>query len=837
MKNILLLSLFLLPFIAGAQIFYNGDFEINDGCPPSLGQVSMVDGWFIVVESADFYACDFTTEFFPTDGEAACGDAYMGFASYGNADGSAEAIGSQLPAPLVPGETYDFTIQLKMPTGGGYSTVCGGLCVYGFMEEPPLNVVASHPSLMAGSTELFCTETVDNTEWEPYAVTFTADQAYEYLVFSPGYFPNCAQNIFMDCIEIVESESFDESVTICAGEEVILDPGFGPNATWSTVNDDNTTTVFATTDIYTFNPPESVTILVEAPNDDTYTYDVNVNPIPEPDLGEDILVCEDVDVILDAGANWDEIAWNGEVGAEFFTVLETGTVEVSVTLAGCVGTDEVDVSFEANPDFSSLVTLGPACEGLCNGQVELTVEDNWTFTVDGEPSNGLTTGLCEGLHTFDIVSDLGCVASDSELFTVQPAPAISVEPLITICEGSTVTLEATSTDDDLTFTWSTLEEAQAIDVTPVAGDQFCVSAVDPDGCPSAEVCTEIAVHDPLVLTGPDNEDVCPGDLVSFLANAEGGDGNYTWQWTSSTGNVGTDAQLQFNASESDTYTVLLSDGCTPDGISTEVELLVAVIPTPELTLEYESPCLPSVAAFSLTDEAAFQTITWAFGDETVGSGAETVHTYETPGCFDVDVALISNEGCLINLNYEDLLCAYELPLAGFDIAEGTIVYDETERLHMLNSSEGAETYQWFLDEEPISEEVNPIIEGVSLPGFYDICLEVANPQGCIDQFCREVEVILAPEVYIPNAFTPDLDGINEVFKPAMAFTPVEYEFYVFDRWGDQLFSTTDPNQGWIGNNKAGGYYVSPGIYLYKVVVKMPDTGNNEEFEGHVVLIR
>ena len=76
------------------------NFEENDGCPGSLGQIGMLDDWFIVVESADYYACGFTSGAFPTDGVAATGDAYAGFASYGDFNGSAEAIGQQLPAPL-----------------------------------------------------------------------------------------------------------------------------------------------------------------------------------------------------------------------------------------------------------------------------------------------------------------------------------------------------------------------------------------------------------------------------------------------------------------------------------------------------------------------------------------------------------------------------------------------------------------------------------------------------------------------------------------------------------------------------------------------------------------
>ena len=85
--------------------------------------------------------------------------------------------------------------------------------------------------------------------------------------------------------------------------------------------------------------------------------------------------------------------------------------------------------------------------------------------------------------------------------------------------------------------------------------------------------------------------------------------------------------------------------------------------------------------------------------------------------------------------------------------------------------------------------------------------------------------------------TPDLDGINEVFKPVLSFEPTEFTFEIFDRWGELIFVSNDPEIGWIGNNKNGGHYVQADIYTYQITIVMPDTGNARLFEGHVTVLR
>lgn len=189
---LLFFALSFLQYPVNGQWITDGDFSESSGCPGELGQISNLTNWFNVVNSADFYDCGYTNpSFFPIDEpDGFCGSGFVGFASYGNAVGAAEAIGQQLAEPLVAGQTYQFTAMVKMSTGGNYNELCTGLCLYGFMNQPPV-VTGEHPSMMAGSEELGCTETISNTDWQEFSFEFTPTQDFPFIVLGPGFAPNC----------------------------------------------------------------------------------------------------------------------------------------------------------------------------------------------------------------------------------------------------------------------------------------------------------------------------------------------------------------------------------------------------------------------------------------------------------------------------------------------------------------------------------------------------------------------------------------------------------------------------------------------------------------------
>lgn len=94
------------------------------------------------------------------------------------------------------------------------------------------------------------------------------------------------------------------------------------------------------------------------------------------------------------------------------------------------------------------------------------------------------------------------------------------------------------------------------------------------------------------------------------------------------------------------------------------------------------------------------------------------------------------------------------------------------------------------------------------------------------------------EVYIPNAFTPDMDGTNDVFKPIINGPEIEfYEMIIVDRSGKVVFSSKEPQEVWNGTTPGTNYTTSPSLFVYFLKVKSVESIETQVFKGHVAMVR
>ena len=114
---------------------------------------------------------------------------------------------------------------------------------------------------------------------------------------------------------------------------------------------------------------------------------------------------------------------------------------------------------------------------------------------------------------------------------------------------------------------------------------------------------------------------------------------------------------------------------------------------------------------------------------------------------------------------------------------------------------------------------------------------VKSQYGCADTTLSEVCVEMEYEFYAPNAFTPNGDGINEIFQPlGTGVSESDYEFYIFDRWGSEIFKSTKWGEGWDGKVKGGKYIAQEGTYVW--LVRVYDISRDlHEYRGKVTLIK
>jgi len=245
-------------------------------------------------------------------------------------------------------------------------------------------------------------------------------------------------------------------------------------------------------------------------------------------------------------------------------------------------------------------------------------------------------------------------------------------------------------------------------------------------------------------------------------------------------------------------------------------------------------CAPFTAQFvdsSLSD--APLTYFWDFGDGNTSTLMNPTHIYDTPGSYDVSLKITSQEGCIVDLFLEKpgLIVVHPSPVANFEVSPQQTDAFNTE-ITFTDLSQDSEEHYYFFTETDSTEERNTTWFYNDGGLHYPMQL-VINEHGCRDSTERVIYVQPQTTFYIPNSFTPNDDDLNEVFKPE-ALDVDYYEFIILNRWGKEVFSTNNPNEGWDGTKN--GIVQSNDVYVW-IVRFRSHTQIFEEHIGHVTLVR
>lgn len=175
------------------------------------------------------------------------------------------------------------------------------------------------------------------------------------------------------------------------------------------------------------------------------------------------------------------------------------------------------------------------------------------------------------------------------------------------------------------------------------------------------------------------------------------------------------------------------------------------------------------------------------------------------------------------------------PNASFTINPYNPVTDEI--VNFIDQSAGAVTWLWNIDGVIYTTE-NPT---GSYPetGTYPVSLTVTSSAGCTDTITGSFSIAEELIYYVPNAFTPDGDEFNQTFKPIFysGFDPFDYNFIIFNRWGEIVFETNDPDIGWDGTYGNSTQLVQDGIYVWRIEFKLLENDERRVINGHVNILR
>jgi len=166
-----------------------------------------------------------------------------------------------------------------------------------------------------------------------------------------------------------------------------------------------------------------------------------------------------------------------------------------------------------------------------------------------------------------------------------------------------------------------------------------------------------------------------------------------------------------------------------------------------------------------------------------------------------------------------------------DVNNGTIFFTDL--------SFGATSWLWNFGDAlgSTSNLQNPSFT-YTLSGSYTVTEIADNQYGCADTAVRIIIIEEPYSVYVPNAFTPNGDGINEIFFPdGVGIEPGNFEMLIYDRWGTVIYKTTDSGKGWDGRANGGKDIAQNGVYVYLLTTHSKVNGAIHRYIGHVTLLK
>ncbi len=478
---------------------------------------------------------------------------------------------------------------------------------------------------------------------------------------------------------------------------------------------------------------------------------------------------------------------------------------------------------------------------------------SWTFfnantasSTQQNPFNIIynTPGIYQATLT---VSENGCSKTVSTLFDVLPDVVAEIESQRVFCGGFTYDFTnfseqatsyhwafgdptnpgAFSTDFEPSYTYP---DSGWYTVTLIATGPYCSDTV-----------TESFSIYPLLNT----EIFAPGiqcfeshNLTYVASGTYGDEAVFLWDF-------GPAANIQSSSDSLVTDVVFNSPGIYPitltiseNGCSSQKTHNIELQPNPvaDLSLEKSAGCEPLTVKFKQAASSATPLLySWDFGDGNKSFEADPENIFLKAGSYDVSLKVRTEMGCIDSsfISKPDLITVFPLPEADFSVLPLEASIFEPKFNLKDNSIDNDYCIYYFGDGN--NQRQCDIEYFYGDTGTYQITQIVYSLNQCPDTATASIRVVPEYRFYVPNAFSPNGDGLNDIFRPEIIGAR-EYEMLIFNRWGEEIFRTTDTETGWDGKAKNGRSTAQQEVYSY-IITLTNVFDKSIVFNGRVTLVR
>ena len=715
-------------------------------------------------------------------------------------------------------------------------------------------VVNASPTASAGNNSPICAGT---------SLSLTASGGNSYSWSGPNSFTSTLQNPSISSTTVAETGTYTVTVTatggctataqttvtvnstpipttgsnnpICAGNTLNLTASGGNSYSWSGPNSFASTLQNPSIANTTAAAAGTYTVTVTATGGCTATSQtiVTINPSPVPAAGNNSPICAGTALNLTAsggtGYSWSgpnsftSMLQNPSITNTNTSIAGIYTVTVTAT-GGCTATTQTTVVVNGN--ISVVPTSNaPICQ---NQTLNLSVPiSGATYLWSGpnsfnntlqSPSITNASTAASGIYSVTVTNSNGCSGTATISVVVNPLPIITISGDSIICNGETTVLTASGGNS---YVWSNALTFNAITVSPSAQTAYIVTATGIGGCTSTLTRTVFVNQNPQIDSVITTNENCSSGNGKATAFVSAGLSPYQYAWSNCIGNTPNDSLLTTGI-----YTVTTTDA---NGCSSTKSFTVQNTPGPILSITnvINDHCNQGLgeATVIVNNLPGNYTYSWLTsppqqGITAIGLTAGTYYASVSDGiCSDAIPVTINN----ING-----------PTANFE-ANPPTASASNALIHFIDQSNGAQSYLWNFGDGTSSFNESPIHSYLS-SGSYSATFIVTDSYGCTDSISKTIVIYDDFNLFIPNAFTPNSDGLNEVFRPYGTGINLEkkYEMSIYDRWGKLVFITNRFEQGWdgkINNSKIK----SNSSFAYQI--KLYDQANQIHiFKGTVTVL-
>ena len=272
------------------------------------------------------------------------------------------------------------------------------------------------------------------------------------------------------------------------------------------------------------------------------------------------------------------------------------------------------------------------------------------------------------------------------------------------------------------------------------------------------------------------------------------------------------------------------------GCGSEKSMVLRVNEHPTVSITGMNACAEVPIQFgsnAKVNRGSIASYSWNFGNGFTSNIANPLQAYSTDGAYNVSLTVVSDKGC------STTSAALPIAVQPKPVADFTGEYLLSRGLEtdwkFTFTGKNTDTYNWVFQDGQTSTSSVPFFMTFSGTGDFKTMLIASNSSGCSDTIWKNI--FLKPELlfHLPNAFTPNVDGLNEEFKPFQSFGMSKYRMTIVNRWGEILFYSEDPSVGWKGLD-AEGDPVMEGVYAYAITFRYID-GVMHAYKGTVTIIK